>query len=91
MNNPIDWAVDMLSLGHYTPSLLILAGLSKHTNFFEAEPYLISALKELGLQIPEREETIYQYCKYFIDKIARAENARSNLHQLYSDWETIEN
>jgi hypothetical protein len=83
INISIDWALDMLKLGHDTPSLLILAGLSKPTNFFETEAYLISALKELDIQIPERDEAIYQYCKSFINKIALSENVKNNLHQLY--------
>ena len=33
----IDWTVEMLSIGYETSSLLILAGISKPTNFFEAE------------------------------------------------------
>ena len=33
----VDWALEMLTLGYDTPSLLILAGISKPTNFFEAE------------------------------------------------------
>lgn len=33
----IDWAIEMLQKGYETPSLLILAGISKPTNFFEAE------------------------------------------------------
>jgi hypothetical protein len=83
MDDTIDWALDMMRLGYETPSLLILASISKPTNFYEAQEYLVSACKELGIQIPNREEALYEYCKYFISGIARSENVRANLSQLY--------
>jgi hypothetical protein len=83
INEAIDWAVDMLTLGYETPSLSILSGLTKPTNFFEAEDYLIGSIKELDFIIPEREEAIFRYCKSCIDKIANRENVKSNLYQLY--------
>ena len=83
MNEAIDWAVDMLTLGYETPSLLILSGLTTPTNFFEAENYLIGSIKELGFIIPERKEAILQYCKSFIEKIVNREDVKGNLYQLY--------
>ena len=90
MNESIDWAVDMLSFGYQTPSLLILAGLSKPTNFFEAESYLLSTIKELGLVIPERKEAIFQYCKSVIDKIVKRKNVKGNLYELYKIGRTVD-
>jgi len=83
MDDSIDWALDMMRLGYETPSLLILAGLSKPTNVYEAESYLVSSLSELGIDIPNREEALYEYCKYFVTRLARAENIRDNLLRLY--------
>ena len=83
IDESIDWAVDMLSLGYETPSLLILAGLSKPTNFFEAENYLLGSLKELKIELPERHEAIIGYCRDFIEKISKSENVKENLYQLY--------
>ena len=47
----IDWAIDMVELGYNTPSLLMLAGLTKPTNYFHAIEYLKAALNELNLQV----------------------------------------
>ena len=89
MDNSIDWAVEMLQLGYETPSLLILAGISKPTNFFESEKYLIDTINELNLKIPERKEAIFLYCKDIITQIAARENIRKNLYQLYKIAQTI--
>ncbi len=90
INEAIDWAVDMLTLGYETPSLLILSGFSKPTNFYDAEEYLKGSIKELGLKIPERNVAIFQYCKYLIEKIADEENVKGNLYQLYKIAGTID-
>jgi hypothetical protein len=58
IDQAIDWAVEMLSLGYETPSLLILAGISKPTNFFEAEKYLLRSINELGIELPEEHDAI---------------------------------
>lgn len=58
IDQSIDWAVEMLSLGYETPSLLILAGFSKPTNFFEAEKYLLSSLNEIGIALPGKSDAI---------------------------------
>src|SRR6188768_4047904 len=75
-NDAIDWAIEMLLLDYETPSLLILAGLSKPVYSFETENYLLSSLKELNLQIPERHEAILNYCKDFIREISASENVK---------------
>ena len=90
MNESIDWAVDMLGIGYESPSLLILAGLSKPTNLYEAEEYLKGSINELGLKIPERNVAISQYCKYLIEKIANEENVKENLYQLYKVARTVD-
>ncbi|WP_316787706.1 hypothetical protein [Pedobacter frigoris] len=84
----VDWAIEMLALGHETPSILILAGISKPTNFFETEKYLLDALRELGMLIPERHEAILGYCKYFIEQISKAISVRYNLNKLYKIAQT---
>lgn len=64
----IDCAVEMLSIGYETSPLLILAGISKPTNFFEAEKYLLSSLIELDIALPQKQDAIVGYCKNFIEK-----------------------
>jgi hypothetical protein len=90
MSDSIDWAVDMLGIGYESPSLLILAGLSKPTDLYEAEEYLKGSIKELGLKIPERNVAISQYCKYLIEKIADEENVKENLYHLYTVARTVD-
>lgn len=89
MNDAIDWAADMLSLGYESPSLLMLAGISKPANFYETESYLISTLKELSIEIPNKEIAIRNYCKYIIFKIANSEDVKENLYQLYTIARTL--
>jgi hypothetical protein len=90
MNDAIDWAVDMLKLGYETPSLLILAGISKPTNFYESEDYLKNALKELNLNVLEREDAVFKYCTYYIEKMAKGENVKDNLSHIYNIANTID-
>lgn len=84
MDDSIDWAIEMLELGYDTPSLLMLAGISKPTNFLETEYYLLHSLKELDIQIPNREDAILGYCKYYIEKISVNENVRANLTNVHN-------
>jgi len=78
----VDWAIEMLGLGHETENLLILGGLSKPTNYFEATDYLRRALKELALKEKTGDEGIISYSKYYIHKIAKAENVKKNLNDI---------
>ncbi|WP_316751720.1 hypothetical protein [Pedobacter gandavensis] len=80
----VDWAVEMLLLGYETPSLLILAGISKPTNFFESEKILLASFNELGIVLPEKLDAIAGYCRTFIEKIAISINIKGNLNDLYS-------
>ena len=84
IDQAVDWAVEMLSLGYETSSLLILAGISKPVNFFEAEKYLLSSFNELSITLPEEHEAIVGYCKTFIEKMAKSIDVKSNLKALYS-------
>src|SRR6478735_625598 len=76
----VDWAIEMLELGHETEHLLILAGLSKPTNYFETTDYLRRALQELGLEEKTGLEGMFNYCTYYILKIANGRNVRLNLN-----------
>ncbi|RZJ53115.1 MAG: hypothetical protein EOO44_09585 [Flavobacterium sp.] len=79
----VDWAIEMVFLGHDTPSLLILAGLPQPTNYFEASSYLKKALTELDITIKTGDEAVLSYCSYFIKKIALSDNIRRNLETVY--------
>jgi len=90
IDHAIDWALEMLSRGYETPSLVILAGISKPTNFFEAEKYLLASLNELGIVLPEKQDAIVRYCRTFIEKIAKSIHVKTNLKALYSTGLTFD-
>jgi hypothetical protein len=80
----IDWAYEMLVLGHYAENLLILAGISKPTHYFEVKEYLKKALNELNIKALEKEAAILSYSTYYIKKIANSENIEQNLKIIHS-------
>jgi hypothetical protein len=75
----IDWAIKLLELGYETPSLLILAGLDRPTNYFEAINYLEKTLKELDIKPKENEDAIISYCYFYIKQISNRINVKNNL------------
>jgi len=90
----VDWAVEMIQLGHDTYSLLILAGLTKPTNQFEVKDYLKRALSELGLDEKTGDDASLSYSSYYITKIVKGENVKRNLGIVYEfcqlrDYEKI--
>lgn len=78
----VDWAQEMVFLGYETPSLLMLAGLTTPTNYFQAIEYLNGALSELGLQNKKGDEAIISYSSYYIKRIAASEDVKENLHKV---------
>lgn len=90
IDQAVDWAIEMLYLGYETPSILILAGISKPTNFFETEKCLLDSLKELGIAVPEKHEAILGYCKYLIAQISRSISVKANLYELHNVANTID-
>ena len=79
----VDWATEMIFLGYDTPSLRILAGLDKPTNFFEVTGYLPEVLSSLNLTQKMGDEATLSYCSYYIKKIANSDNIRNNLTHVY--------
>lgn len=90
IDQAVDWAFEMLCLGYETPSILILAGICKPTNFFETEKYLLGSLKELGIAVPEKHEAILGYCKYLIAQISRSISVKANLYELHKVANTLD-
>jgi len=82
-NECIDWAFEMVSLGYDTPSLLILAGLNKPSNYFQTIEYFNKTLAELKLKAKSGKEAILSYSIYLIKKIALGEEIKDNLAELY--------
>ena len=79
----VDWAIEMLQLGYDTPSLLILAGLTKPTNQFEVRDYLKRALEELKLDEKTGDDATLSYSSYYITRIAAGQEVKRNLGMIY--------
>ncbi len=79
----VDWATEMIFLGYDTPSLLILAGFNKPTNYFEVTHYLPTVLSSLHLTQKTGDEATLSYCSCYIKKIANSDNIRNNLTHVY--------
>lgn len=79
----VDWALEMVFLGHDTQTLLMLAGLAKPTNHFQTVDYLKQALKELKLEILHGDKAILSYSSYYIKKISQSEDIKENLKKVY--------
>ncbi len=75
----IEWALDMLDLNFTVPSLYILASIEKGCSFYEVQPYLESALKELQLDRKEGKEALISYCSYYVRQISNNQNVRENI------------
>ncbi|MES2864897.1 MAG: hypothetical protein V4666_12305 [Bacteroidota bacterium] len=80
----VDWATEMLELGYESESLMILAGISKPTNYFEIIDYLKNALTELNMTIKTGEDAILCYSSYYINRISKSVNVKENLGMIYS-------
>ena len=80
----IDWAYEMLVLEYSTESLLILAGISKPSQYFEVKEYLIKALNELNIKALDKDDAILSYSTYYIQKIAKSENIEQNLKIIHT-------
>lgn len=89
MDDCIDWALDMLSLGHESPSLLMLAGISKPTSYYEAANYLRDACRELNLEMKTGEDGILSYSSYYITRIALGEQVKTNLALVHKYYRSI--
>lgn len=87
-NEYIDWAIEMIELGYDTPNLLMLASCDRPATYFEVEPYLKPAIKELGLKPLKGESGILSYSSFYIQKIADRENVRKNLYEIYNFCQT---
>jgi hypothetical protein len=79
----VDWAIEMLQLGHETPSLLILAGLTKPTNQFEVRGYLKRTLSELTLDEKTGDDATLSYSSYYLIKISKGQEVKRNLGMVY--------
>lgn len=82
-DDAVDWACDMLVAGFESENLLMLAAITKPTDNFECEKYLVAALSELGLPIFEGEKAIIASIWHRIKKISLREDVWSSLSEIY--------
>ncbi len=86
----VDWAMEMITLGYENESILILASLTKPTNYFEAIEYLRASLKETGLTVKTGIEGTLCYSQYYITQLAKGINTRKNLSSVCNYCRTID-
>ena len=82
-NESIDWAIEMMELGYESPTLYMLAGFNKPTNYFEVIDYVTDTVKELGLEMKNGDNAILSYASYYVHQIAKSQKVRENLTDLY--------
>ena len=64
----VEWAVAMLMAGYETENLVILAGEMEPYNQFELHKLTSLVLKELDLDLSDRETILKKYTCYLIEK-----------------------
>jgi len=82
-NECIDWAIEMMELGHESPTLFMLASFSKPTSYFEIIDYVRNTIKELGLEMKNGDDAVISYVSYSVQQIIKKEKIRKNLTDLY--------
>jgi hypothetical protein len=65
----VDWAVSCLESGIDSKNISILASLQKPLYPSEVEDYFNRSLKDLGWELPERQECIIEYARSFAKEI----------------------
>ena len=64
----INWAVEMLTAGYNSESLLFLAGENEKTNQFELQNLANKTLEELGLDFSNQEKVIKNYVCFLVSE-----------------------
>jgi len=82
-NESIDWAIEMMELGHESPTLFMLAGFSKPTNYFEVINYVTNTVQELGLEMKNGKDAILSYASFYVRPMSIGLRVRENLTELY--------
>lgn len=82
-NESIYWAVEMMELGYNSPTLYMLAGINKPTNYFEVIDYVTDTVSELGLEMKSGDNATLSYASFYVHQISKAKEIRRNLTELY--------
>lgn len=78
----IDWALEMIELGHESRALYMLASINKPANYFEAIGYMKKAIAELNLELRTGDEATLSYASFYLHQIAREDRVRKRLSEL---------
>lgn len=82
-NETIDWATEMVALGHESPSLLMLAASSKPSHYFELAHYVQQSLVELGYEPKTGLSASESFAGFYVNKMAKGQQVRTHLKELY--------
>lgn len=81
----VQWALLMLESGYETPSLNILAGLTKPLFSSEVEEYFYHTIKELGWEFPEGENCVRDYIRFLAEKIVNGNYKLNALMEIVAE------
>ncbi len=83
----VDWAVAMLTEGHDSPNLRMLAGLESVEGLMETEDHFSRALRELQIPEPDQAGKLRAYAcelaQQILDGVLSSEVGVKALYQLY--------
>lgn len=78
----VKWSIEMIELRYDSPSLWIVAGLSKNDDFETVIEYVKASLNELGFPHLKEQEALLNYRYFCVNQLARNENIAENLRIL---------
>ncbi|MGN6476516.1 MAG: hypothetical protein ACTHKV_04770, partial [Flavipsychrobacter sp.] len=80
------WAYEMMQLGYDTPSLRVLAGISKPISYYYLQPYFEDTLKELAFPVLAKEDAEICYITFYMKQIANGITVKDLLWKLNQEY-----
>ncbi|OXA79015.1 hypothetical protein [Flavobacterium frigidimaris] len=74
-----DWAIELINSSYESEAIYNLACFYKPIDSDEVQPYLEAVLAELNLTAKNKEESQKCHIRYFLNKVTKQEDVRSNL------------
>lgn len=81
----VHWTLSLLESGYETPSLLILAGLTKPFYSSEIDEYFRKSIKELEWDFPEGQQCIRDYLKFLAESIISDYKDQENMEKAVAE------
>lgn len=85
-----DWAIELINSGYESEAIYNLACFYKPIDSDEVQPYLEAVFSELNLTAKNKVESQKSHIRYFLNKVVKQEDIRSNLKRMlhfYCDFE----